>query len=298
MAKFCSSFVILFLMGSLLHGADVSYRNLDNRICPILDTPYRTFCGLEVGYEFPSSTDATGWGKLSVYEVDTWIRCLDWETESGGELEIQAQVNSMILQTSVKTTHKLNGYPLTQAGFFLQWSQRFADGYGMQVNVTPGLYSALQSMNGKDFSVPFGITGIKALSSDFALFAGIRAYPKFQHTVDPVLGFRWSDRDDIVLQLGYPESRLEYSPFKELRFITGANLSLWPDYNMANDVRKRLRFSQARAFGGIEWACSEYTLLSLKGGYLFDRKISFKASSDDVKIDNAPFVMIGISGRL
>ena len=70
-------FVVLFLMGSLLYGDDTSYRNLNARQCPILDTPYRTLSGLEVGCEFPASTDATGWGDLSVYEWDAWVRCLE-----------------------------------------------------------------------------------------------------------------------------------------------------------------------------------------------------------------------------
>ena len=219
----------------------------------------------------------------------------NWEDESGGDLEVQAQWNTLVLQTSKNS----DVYSLTRLGAFLQWSQRFVEGYGLQVNATPGLYSALQSdVSGKDFSVPFGIVGIKAFSPDLALFAGVRVYPSFQQPVDPVLGFRWSDPDDVVVQLGYPESRLEYSPFKDLRFITAARLWLWPDYSMGDDVRERLRFQEGRAFGGVEWACTEYTVLSLKGGYLFDRKISFEFSSPDVHIDDAPFVMIGISGRL
>ena len=288
-------FVALLLTGSLLHGEDASYRNLDQRECPILDTPYRTLSGLEVGYEFPASSDAAGWGDLSVYELDAWVRCLDWENESGGDLEIQLQANTMVLQTSKSS----DGFSLTRAGPFLQWSQRFVDGYGMQVNATPGLYSALQSgMSGKDFSVPFGITGIKAFSPDFAVFAGVRVYPTFQQSLDPVLGIRWADRDDVLVQLGYPESRFEYSLSTELRLIAGARLWLWPDYGLGDDARERLRFEEGRAFAGVEWACTEYTVLSLKCGYLFDRKIEFESESPDVRIDDAPFVAIGIGGRL
>lgn len=295
MNRLFASFVALFLMGSVLYGEDASYRNLDTRECPILDTPYRTHSGFEVGYELPAPTDAAGWGDLSVYEVDAWVRCIDWETDFGGDLEIQAQWNTLVLQMSEDS----DVYSLTRAGLFLQWSQRFIDGYGMQVNATPGLYSALQSdVSGKDFSVPFGVVGIKALSPDFALFAGVRVYPDFQQPVDPVVGLRWSYRDDVLLQLGYPESRLEYSPVRPLRFVTAARLWLWPDYSMGDDVRERLRFQEGRVLGGIEWACTEHTVFSLTGGYLFDRRISFESSSPDVRIDDAPFVMIGISGRL
>ncbi|MDD4872021.1 MAG: DUF6268 family outer membrane beta-barrel protein, partial [Kiritimatiellae bacterium] len=188
-------------------------------------------------------------------------------------------------------------YSLNRAGLALVWSQRYLHGFGMQINATPGLYSDLESVSGEDFSVPFGVTAIQALSKNFAFFAGVRVYPSFQKVVDPVAGIYWSSRNDVVVQLGYPESRFEYSPNNILRFIAGARLWLWPDYNMGDDERQRLLFSEGRTFGGIELACGKHTLLTMKGGYLFSRKISFEEEADDVEIDNAPFVSLGLSGR-
>ena len=283
-----------FLATSLAYGADSSYRNLDTRTCPVLDTPYRTAAGMQVGYEPPASTDAAGWDRLTVYELDAWARLLDWENNYGGEFEVQAQWNSLVLHTSGTS----DGYPLTRAGLFLQWSQRWKAGYGMQLNATPGLYSALESLGGDDFSIPFGGVLIKDFSPNFAAFAGIRAYPQFDRTLDPVVGLHWSSRDTVVVEAAYPESRLEYAPFRAFRLIAGARLWLWPDYNMGDDERRRLQFREGRAFGRIELGITQNTLLSLTGGLLFDRKISFQEASDDVTIDDGRFFMLGIGRRL
>jgi len=293
MKKYYLAIIASFLAGSLLYGADESYRNLDKRICPILDTPYRTLSGLEMIYEFSSKTDASGWGKLSVYDINAWVRLVEWENKSGGDLEIQAQINSLFLETSATS----ESFSLMRADFFLQWSQRFINGYGLQLHASPGLYSSLQKVTGNDISIPFGITGIKAFSPGSAFFAGIRVYPDINDPVEPIAGFRWAHRDDFVAQLAYPESRLEFSPAESIRFIIGASMWVLPDYNMGNDDRERIQIEESRVFGAIEFTVSEYTIFSLKGGYLFDREVSFKASIDEVEVEDAPFAGIAFSGR-
>lgn len=277
-----------------LSGPADSYRNLDKRECPILDTPYRTLSGLSVGYAFDAPVDAPGWGDLSYYEVDGWVRFMDWENDLGADIEMRAQWNSIIIETSSDT----DGYPLTRAGIFMQWSQRFEDGWGMQVHATPGIYSGLETLEGDDFSVPAGLRIVKAFSPDSAIFAGGTVYPTFDQTFDPALGFLWAKRDDVIVQLAYPESRLEVSPSSWFRLKAGARLWTWPDYNMGDDERERLQFSEARVFGGFDWAVGELTVLSIEGGYLLEREISFDTGSEKLQIDDAPFVMIGLGGRL
>ncbi len=291
---FTMIFFVVGLGGSLAFGADSSFRNLDKRECPILDTPYRTLSGLEIGYIFTAPTDAPGWGEISVSEVDAWVRCLDIENDSGGEFEICGQMNVLTLQL----TEGSEIYPLMRAGFNFQWNQRFVNGFGMELNATPGLYSVVDQVDGESFSVPFGLTGIMAFSGDSAVYAGVNVYPNFQQTVDPVLGFRWSDRDDVVVQIGYPETRVEYSPSREFRLITGAQMALWPDYSMGDDARERIQYSEGRGFGRVEFGVTEFTMLSIEGGYAFERTISFASSSDDVEVEGAPYVRFGIHGSM
>lgn len=285
-------------MPAWVKGAD-SYRSFEERQCPILDTPYRTFRGLELGYVAPAGSLTAGWNDMSMMEVSAWGRVLSWENEVGGELEIRGHWDSMLLQFSDVPSGMDSSYGLSMGRIFMQWSQRFLNGWGLQMDVSPGLYSGLEQVGGDDFSAPAGLTLIKAFTPNVALFAGVSLYPTFDQTVDPRVGLRWSRRDDVVLQLAYPESRYEVSPSKSLRLHLGARLWIWPEYQLGDeDPRERLQYDEGRVYGGIEWAFNRWTELSLQGGYVFNRTMAFEASSPDVELDDAPFVRIGFTGRL
>jgi len=293
---------ILLLAGSVVAASSgrESYRNVDDRECPILDAPYRTSFEIDVTYTFPAATGTTGWGdELSVTDVGLWGRLFSWENTLGSELEAQIQWDTMVLEGFTNAGDDNLIHALSMARLFLQWSQRYVNGYGMQLSASPGLYTSLDALDGEAFSCPAGLTLIKAFTPNCALFMGANVYPDFDTTVDPRLGLIYSCRDSVVLQLAYPESRFEYSPARWIRFLMGARLLLWPEYSLGNeDVRERLQYEEGRAFAGIEWGCTERTQISLQGGYAFDRTISFGAVAGDVELEDATFVMIGIGGRL
>lgn len=294
--------VVLLVTGVVVLAAPEreSYRNMATRECPILDTPYRTRSGLNLTFTFPSDTGTTGWGDaMSVADVDLWIRLFSWENTLGSEVEAQFQWDNRILEGFASSGGGDSAYTLSMASLFLQWSQRYVNGYGMQMHASPGVYSGLDETDGDLFFCPAGLTLIKAVTPDFALFLGANVYPDFDATVDPVAGLLYAYKDHVVFQLAYPESRFELSPTRSIRFLMGARLSLWPEYNLGeDDPRGRLQMDEGRAFAGIELGCTERTQISLQAGYAFDRTVSFEAAGGDVELEDAPSVMIGISSRL
>lgn len=291
----CSVFGLVVLAAGVVAAQEneSGYRSDDRRECPVLDMPFRSSSGLALDYAFPAATTAAGWGDLGVVELNAWWRVGNWENESGGDLDLGIHVDTMVLTMSADDS----GYPLTMARFVLRWSQRFVAGHGFEVDASPGLYSSLDSVVGADWAVPFCFRYIRALNSDFACFAGAAVYPTFDHVVDPVIGVRYSWRDNLVLDLGYPDSRLILRPHPDLVFTAGFGVRLWPEFNMGDDPRERLYYDEMRASGTIELGMTESLSLVLQGGYLMGREISFEAETPDILIDDGVFAGVGLNGR-
>ena len=162
----------------------------------------------------------------------------------------------------------------------------------------PGLYSSLESFTAEDFSVPFGGRWIVPVNPDISWYAGANVYPTFDHAIDPRIGVRLAHRDTAILDIGYPESSFTLKPSPRFRVVGGVRVLSWPEYNMGNDSRERLRYKEIRIYGGLEFGITKNTLLSLTVGDAIQREISFKSDAADVDIDDALFVGVGLTQLL
>ena len=271
------------------------YRNLDERECPILDTPFPLMSALELRYTLPAKSTATAWDDIATAEVDAWLRFLYLENELGGDLEMIVRWNSLILQNFDGAD---SWYPLAIAAIPVRWSQRFEAGWGMQLEIEPGLYSTLKSFEIKDFNIPAGLNLIHAFTPDVALFAGLKVYPGFKTAVVPRGGIHMSGADVVVAEIAYPESRLEIKPFRGLRIHVSGGIMNWPEYNMGDDERERIMYDDFHVRGGFDVGITDSVELTFQGGYVFERTLSFKGTGADVDIENAPVFGLGIRGRL
>ena len=189
-------------------------------------------------------------------------------------------------------------YPLATAAIPIRWSQRFEYGWGMQLEIEPGLYSTLKSFELKDFNVPAGLNVIHAFTPNFALFAGARVYPGFKMPVVPRGGLHLSSGDVALVEIAYPESRLEFMPFRGLRFHVSGGILNWPEFNMGDDERERIMYDDLHVRGGFDVGITDSIELTFQGGYVFERTLSFKGEGADVDIEDAPLFGLGIRGRL
>lgn len=271
------------------------YRNLEERECPILDTPFSRMSALEVFYTLPAKSTATAWDDIAAAEIDAWLRFLYLENEMGGDLEMLVHWNSLILQNFDGVD---SWYPLATAAIPIRWSQRFEYGWGMQLEIEPGLYSTLKSFELKDFNVPAGLNVIHAFTPNFALFAGARVYPGFKMPVVPRGGLHLSSGDVALVEIAYPESRLEFMPFRGLRFHVSGGILNWPEFNMGDDERERIMYDDLHVRGGFDVGITDSIELTFQGGYVFERTLSFKGEGADVDIEDAPLFGLGIRGRL
>lgn len=285
----------VFAMAASVWAQDESYRKVDGRDCCIADMPFATSGGLTMDYVMPADTSVPGWDEFSAGEISGWARFGNWENESGADFDLQGLWDTMLLD--------VNGdagdiYPLTMARVRLVWTQRFEENYTFEGEASPGLYSGFETVSGDDFSVPFGGRWIVPITPDFSVFAGANVYPTFDFVFDPRLGLRLAQGDSVVFDLGYPETRIVLTPGPQFRFTGGVRVSLWPEYNMGNDVRERIRYDETRIYANFDLGVGEYTSLSLYGGVLMNREIAFESQAEDVKIDDGVFVGIGFTRML
>jgi hypothetical protein len=201
---------ICFVLASMLFlqvtvSAQDLYRDWSRRVCPVLDSPYRTYRGLQLSHIPASETGTTGWGdSVSVSDINIWGRYSSWENNVGGELELRGHADLRVLEWFEQGSgmDRLHGFLMLRAVGV--WHQRFRGGFGLQGRVQPGVYTALSSPDGKMFSMPVGVKLIQAFNPDFAIYAGVDYYPDFSVDLDPVFGMLYSRYNEIWLELGYP----------------------------------------------------------------------------------------------
>lgn len=294
MPRTCVAALLLSLSLTATLRAE-SYRRVDGRDCAILDMPLTTGGGFTLNYVLPADTTAPAWEELSAAELSAWNRFVYWETDFGADVDLQGLWDTTLL--NIQGTED-DAYPLTMARLRLQWTQRYEANYGFEMDASPGLYSSFESLESADFAVPFGGRWVLPISPDFSIYAGANIYPTFDHVIDPRLGLRLAHRDNVIVDLGYPESRIILSPGPRFTLTAGARVSLWPEYNMGDDPRERLRVQEFRLYGQLDIGITDYTHLSLNGGSLLQREIAFKSEADDVEIDDALFAGISLTRML
>ncbi|MFU8780435.1 MAG: hypothetical protein ACNA71_05345 [Kiritimatiellia bacterium] len=292
--------VLLSVFGGLsLPGQDL-YRDWNRRVCPVLDTPFRTHGGWDIAHTLRTDTDAPGWGDgVSVTDIGFWGRLPTWENDFGGELEVRGHADFRLLEglESGSGIDRQHGFMMLRG--VVTWHQRYLGGFGMQTRIQPGVYTALSNPSGNLFAVPVGATFIQALSADFAIFAGVDYYPNFMVEFDPVVGVLYSLYNELWVQVAYPHTRVTMRPYGgRFQFGVGADFTRWPEYSLgADDERERLRFRENQAYVELSWDTRGFTQIDLRLGYVFGRKAIFEEGLS-VDFDDAPLASLGFRAML
>ncbi len=277
------------------------YRDAYNRACPVLDMPYEASQGAGITHVTGAGTGTTGWGDdISETHLQFWGRMGTWENAWGGELEVRSHLDLRMLEGFAAASGIDQFHTLGMLRAALVWHQRFLGGIGLQVRTFPGLYMAVDEPDGDVFAIPAGGRLIYAISPEWAVWAGADSYPGFDVEVDPALGFVYQYLEELRVQVGYPETRLAWTPYmRRFRAMAGATFSRWPEYRLGSgDAREWMRMLETRAYAGFGWAMSGGTEFVLQGGYAWDREIRFGGETAAVTIDDAPFVRLAFRGLL
>ncbi len=262
--------------------------------CPLLDAPHEAWAGVHVGYVLPSDHDAPDWDRVSAWEVGAWGMVFYGENRWGGDLEIRAHGDMVFLQG-------LDGffsfYGLTSARLVLVASQRFDEGFGLRVDVAPGVYAGGTAFGRGAWTVPFGAIGTWALTEDTALFAGLSIRPGFTRWFDPRIGLRWVPTEWFHLDAAYPESLLRLNLFDGFAVRAALRHANREEFGMGDDPRRRVYLSETRATAGVEIRIAWESALEVDVGYAMNRRIGFAEESPTFDLDPAMFLRLGWSWR-
>lgn len=272
------------------------YRDWNRRVCPILDTPFRSYRGVEIKHDFATDTETVGWGdSVSVTDVSMWGRLPSWENNFGGELELRGHLDIRMLQglDAAKSRDRQHGFMMLRGAGV--WHQRYWGGFGVQAHMQPGIYTAISKPSGNIFSVPLGGRLIQALTPELAVFAGVDYYHNFAAELDPAVGLVYSQHD-LFMQFAYPETRLTLRPYGgRLQLGMGAEFTRWPEYRLGrDDDRRRIRFRENQAYTEFSWDTRGFTQIDLRAGYTFRRRAVY-ADGPTVAFDDTPFIALGFS---
>ncbi len=287
--------IFVSIVFGLQAGAQNVYRDWNRRVCPILDTPYRTYRGMHFTHYLRTDTGTAGWGDgVSLTDMGFWGRLPSWENNYGGELEVRGHIDLRILEGMRRGSgvNRQHGFMMLRGKAI--WHQRYWGGFGLQARMEPGIYTAVSMPSGNVLSVPLGGNLVQAITPDFAVFAGMMYYPNFAVGRDPILGMVYSRYDEVMVQLGYPETRLTMRPYGgRLQFGMGAEFTRWLDYRLGrNDDRRRIRFRENQYYGELSWDTRGFTQVDLRAGYTFRRRAIF-SDGPKVAFDDTPFVSLG-----
>ena len=253
--------------------------------CCILDKKTESIWDAEVGYVFEGSNDAEGWDDVGFIALKGSAGLAYFETEYGGDIDLRATTDTRILQGFDGTS---SGYPLSIINLFLRWNQRFQYGYGLQFDFKPGLYSTLDGFGGGNWAFPFTAAGLRALNEQMTVVAGLSVYPSFDRVIDPKIGLRWVPNDDVLVDLFYPETKVNFQLSPVVGVHIGARFLTWLEYQMdEDDERDRLQLDENRLSVGLDLRNSDYGKWTFGLGYYFDRTIDFEEAATGVDIDDS-----------
>lgn len=183
---------------------------------------------------------------------------------------------------------------------------QFADGWRLQVLVSPGLYSDFQDIDGGDFYLPGLALVFWDLNDRVQLIGGASVNLRRDIPVIPALGGRWRFAEDWTLLAVFPTPRIEYAASEAVTVFAGAEI-IRTAYRVAEDFGNRfgrpelndedLSYNEWRVGAGMRWRLAQALTVSVDGGWMGDREFNFE--DRDVKLDGdgAPYVQVSVGGR-
>lgn len=176
---------------------------------------------------------------------------------------------------------------------------KFSDEFLVRFEAKPGFYSA-DSIEGKDFNVPFILGGTYLYSSTLQFVFGIGVDLESQYPALPGGGVRWKFAPQWVLNAVLPQPRLEYEINRNLLLYVGGELrakTFRVDDDFIGDITEPgnlnnaiLAYREVRAGGGLVWKLGQSCKLSAEGGFVAYRQFDYHRADIRYKSDGgAPY---------
>ncbi len=263
--------------------------------CQILDRTTDPIWTLHLGYTERADVKATGGDDFGLFDIAAESGLLYLRTDYG-DFDIGANFAMRVVlgDGGIDMPDQFG-----QLNADIAWINRYYDGWASLIQVSPGLYTDYEDISGEDFFMPFEVSLIRAFNDQASGQFGLRIFPDFDRSVDPIIGIRWELSPDILLDLFYPDSRILFAVTRDLEAYAGFSIREYPEYQLQkDDARDRFMFRESRAFVGINNAISDSTRVMIELGAAIDREVEFDGPGGDADVDDALFIRIGLGGTI
>jgi len=159
-----------------------------------------------------------------------------------------------------------------------RWDLRGYNGLTYRLELEPGFYAEPSAFS-DGFSLPASLTAIQSFTDRFSGFVGLRLRPSDRRVLDPAAGLRLSPVDELIFDLGYPDTRLWWRPSTDWAFLVGAQWNRLWEFEV-DDARERLRYRETRLYGAARTALDRLWHLEVRLGVVSGREIGFKGEGD------------------
>lgn len=284
---------LLFCGASSLMTPPASAQPMTDPYCQILDRVEEPIWQTYSGYVDEGRINAAG--DTGLVELGIGSGLLYFRTPMG-EFDLKGEVDTLFFTSSAGL--RLPSM-LAAARLDLDYTIRMQDGYGLQLGFAPGAYSELFHLDGDHFFYPFRIHGVRALTPNVSVLAGLNFYPDFDRLIDPRVGVRWALSDYLLIDLFYPKTEIVFRPNVDWALRMGVEINDYQEYQLkSGDERDRLMLDETRIFLGVDYLIRSDVQVMVRVGRVVERSIEFGSGVGERDFDNAYYFRIGLGGRI
>jgi hypothetical protein len=215
--------------------------------------PFGSTSGMELGFDWNFA-----------YYRDVWFGDID--------LTLSTLLTIYDAPTRVEMPNQLARISLE-----MEWTTRFAQGYGMIFDFHPGAYADLEQADGSILYFPLSLSAVKSLGKDVSVQLGAELRPNFDRIVMPVVGLVWEPSNAARIELMLPESRIEWYMGDDWMGHIGFawNSTTYSLREKSPYDREDITIEDYRAFFGVSCLMHDQVTLTAEVGSVFERTVEF-----------------------
>jgi len=176
----------------------------------------------------------------------------------------------------------------------------------VQFDASPGIYSDFEDVGIGDFNIPISARYIFIQSTNVQWVVAAIGDPKNEIPVVGGVGLRWMFATDWTLDLILPRPQIRYAARENLTLHAGGGLK-GGAYRVGENFGTRvgrpelndedMTYREIRVGGGFNWKVTPKISALFDGGWVIDRRFSFKDARLQLNGKGAPYFQLAVNAN-
>ncbi len=182
---------------------------------------------------------------------------------------------------------------------------RIGDKWALQFEADPGVYSDLEDIDIEDFNVPLSFRALYFQRPNLIWTLALIGNIKSEFPVVGGVGLRWNPTDKTTIDIVLPRPQIAYRVSERLSVFAGGEFK-GGGYRVAENFGSRVGrpdlndvdvfYREARAGAGLKWQITEKIGAVIEGGWVIDRRFTFRDRDLQFNGDGAGYFQVAIRG--